>query len=48
MLTTVSAVAGESVVVNTRYGALRGTRTTIGRQAVNTFLGIPYAAPPAG
>ena len=49
VLTAVSTVTGQSVVVNTRYGALRGTRTTIGHDSyVDTFYNIPYAKPPVG
>ena len=44
VLTAVSAV-----VVNTRYGELRGTRTTTGLHSyVDTFYNIPYAKPPVG
>ena len=49
MLTAVSAVTGESVVVDTRYGALRGTRKTTGPDSyVDQFLSIPFARPPVG
>ena len=49
VLTAVSAVTGQSVVVNTRYGALRGTRTTIGHDSyVDSFYNIPFAKPPIG
>ena len=49
VLTAVSAVTGQSMVVNTRYGALRGTRTTIGHDSyVDSFYNIPFAKPPIG
>ena len=44
LLTVVSGV-----VVNTRYGALRGTRQTIDADSfVDVFYNIPYAKPPVG
>ena len=49
VLIAVWDVTGESVVVNTRYGTLRGTRTRIGHESyVDKFLKIPYAKPPLG
>ena len=37
------------VVVNTRDGALRGTRLTIDADSfVDVFYNIPYAKPPVG
>ena len=39
----------DDVVVNTRYGALRGNRAALGPQShVDVFYNIPYAKPPVG
>ena len=47
--TWAACARGEDVVVNTRYGALRGSRTDTGPQShVDVFYNIPYAKPPVG
>ena len=39
----------EDVVVNTTYGAVKGTRVSKGQSwYMDTFFGIPYAQPPVG
>ncbi|MGN9793234.1 carboxylesterase/lipase family protein [Streptomyces sp. OZ13] len=42
--TTTDATAAEGPVVTTRYGQVRGKAG----QTANSYLGIPYAAPPVG
>ncbi|KAK7100619.1 neuroligin-3-like [Littorina saxatilis] len=49
MLSGVLSASDQSVLVTTKYGELRGSRSLVsGQTHVDTFLNIPYAQPPVG
>ncbi|KAK7100334.1 neuroligin-4, X-linked-like [Littorina saxatilis] len=49
VLTTIPLCVSEDVVVTTKNGELRGRRVSTGQTSyLDTFLGIPFAAPPVG